>query len=239
MMKSLRIFCVAIAALTMVASTVSCGKMFKKEPLPGGVKVQFYETYNYGEVKDQINSLIDAVSKQEGEQSAQSLKKMSDEVERQSPYMPVLLYALETDTAFVNEMIDKYRNGTMKVDLKTAWTLKPENSINGKKFALVALKATGASGMPGMTGETITDVEVEKVQGNYAISIIMNDQGAKEWARYTEKNIKRNIAIVFDGKVYSFPNVNSRIDGGRTQITGNFTKKDVDELASALKGENK
>ena len=233
MMKSLRIFCVAIAALTMVTSTVSCGKMSKKEPLPGGMKVQFYETYNYGEVKDQINSLIDAVSKQEGEQSAQSLKKISDEVEGQSPYIPVLLYALEADTAFVNEMIDKYRNGTMKVDLKTAWTFKPEN----KKFALVALKATGASGMPGMTGETITDVEVEKVQGQYAISIVMNDQGAKEWARYTEKNIKRNIAIVFDGKVYSFPNVNSRIDGGRTQIAGNFTKQDVDELASALKGE--
>ena len=236
-MKSLRVFCVAITVLTLVASLVACGKMSKKEPLPGGVKVQFYETYNKGEVKDQINSLIDAVSKQEGEQSAQSLKKMCDETEEMAPNLQVLLYASEADTAFVNEMIDKYRNGTMKVDLKTAWTIKPENTKYGKKFELVALKATGASGMPSMTGETITDVEVEKVQGQYSISIIMNDQGAKEWARLTEKNINKNIAIVFNGKVYSYPNVRSRVDGGRTQIAGNFTKQDADELASALKGE--
>ena len=63
----------------------------------------------------------------------------------------------------------------------------------------------------------------------------MNGQGAKEWARITKDNIQKQIAIVLDNLVYSFPTVQNEITGGNSQITGNFTVAEAKDLATILK----
>ena len=60
-------------------------------------------------------------------------------------------------------------------------------------------------------------------------------RGAQEWATITRNNIGRSIAIVLDNNVYSFPNVNNEITGGSSQITGNFTPEEANDLANVLK----
>jgi len=63
----------------------------------------------------------------------------------------------------------------------------------------------------------------------------MNPEGAKTWARLTKENIGRSIAIVLDDMVYSFPNVNSEINGGQSEIWGDFTAQEAQDLANVLK----
>ncbi len=63
----------------------------------------------------------------------------------------------------------------------------------------------------------------------------MKPEAAKQWARITAANIEKQVAIVLDGQVYSAPRVNSVIEGGRSQITGNFTTEEAKDLANVLK----
>lgn len=63
----------------------------------------------------------------------------------------------------------------------------------------------------------------------------MNSDGARKWAQLTKQNLGRSIAIVLDGFVYSYPTVQSEITGGNSQITGNFTTEEAQDLANVLK----
>ena len=63
----------------------------------------------------------------------------------------------------------------------------------------------------------------------------MNSEGAKQWARVTQNNLGKPVAIVLDDAVYSAPRINSVIEGGRSQITGNFSVDDAKDLANVLK----
>ena len=63
----------------------------------------------------------------------------------------------------------------------------------------------------------------------------MNADGAKTWARMTRENIGRCIAVVLDGYVRSYPRVQNEITGGNTEIEGDFTIEEADDLANILK----
>ena len=63
----------------------------------------------------------------------------------------------------------------------------------------------------------------------------MNTSGSKIWSRLTEKNTGRPIAIALDDIVYSAPNVNGKIDGGNSEISGSFTAEEAQDLANILK----
>ena len=77
--------------------------------------------------------------------------------------------------------------------------------------------------------------EFGQFNANPEVSMTMNSEGAKQWKRLTAENIGKSVAIVLDGFVYSFPTVQSEISGGRSQITGNFTINEANDLANILK----
>ena len=72
------------------------------------------------------------------------------------------------------------------------------------------------------------------MQGN-VVSMTMNSDGARDWARITQRNIGHPVAIVLDELVYSYPNIRTAIEGGRSQITGDFTVEEAQDLANVLK----
>lgn len=87
-----------------------------------------------------------------------------------------------------------------------------------------------------LEGDVVTDAKDEFDQySKPAVSMTMNSDGARRWAQLTKQNIGRSIAIVLDNYVYSAPNVNSEITGGRSQITGHFTPEQAKDLANVLK----
>ncbi len=123
-------------------------------------------------------------------------------------------------------------------NLSLKWGVK---AIDEKEqfFELYAIKVTNRDGTPALAGDVVTDANADFVQqagrSEQQVSMAMNAEGAKAWARLTKENIGKAIAIVLDDMVYSAPNVNDEITGGRSQITGHFTPEEAKDLANVLK----
>ncbi|MDA3890437.1 MAG: protein translocase subunit SecDF [Salinivirgaceae bacterium] len=119
---------------------------------------------------------------------------------------------------------------------KPLWGVKAIDKEE-KYFELYAIKITSRDGRAVLEGDVVTNAHKEYAQGrgDAEVSMSMNAEGAKTWARLTGNNIGKAIAIVLDDYVYSAPNVNSEIKGGRSSITGGFTVNEAEDLANILK----
>ena len=146
------------------------------------------------------------------------------------------------DTAAINQMLAETKDCFPR-NLKLAWTAKPltlfgagDNGEDIEALDLVALKVS-QSGGPALGGEVITKA-TQEFNSSYnmpEISIEMNQEGKAAWKRLTGNNIGRQIAIVFDGYVYSYPVVNAEIPNGRSTISGGgMTVEDAKDLAIIL-----
>ncbi len=87
-----------------------------------------------------------------------------------------------------------------------------------------------------LTGDVLQDARVSI--GDFSeplVSVTFDSKGAEEFDRITGANVGRRMGIVLDGTVYSAPNINERIRGGRAQITGAFTTDEANDLAIVLR----
>lgn len=144
--------------------------------------------------------------------------------------------ALVKDTADINRMLATVKS-VFPRDMKLVWTVKPSKLDNNQEFLeLVALKASREN-KAALGGEVIVDARADYGQtGNPEVSIQMNSEGAKAWKRLTGDNIGRQVAIVLDDYVYSYPVVNDEIGGGRSSISGgSMTVEEAQDLANILK----
>lgn len=150
---------------------------------------------------------------------------------------PVVGIAHYSDTAAVNRYLsmNKVRE-LLPRDLQFRWTVKAIDEA-GYYFQLVAIKVSNRDGRAPLEGGVITDARADFSQSSvYAeVSMSMNAEGAKTWARMTKDNIGKSIAIALDGYIYSFPTVQGEITGGNSSITGNFTVEEAKDLANTLK----
>lgn len=94
------------------------------------------------------------------------------------------------------------------------------------------------TGDPDLSGSVVTsaksDIRNEFGKSEPVVSMRMNEEGSRRWARLTKDNLNRSIAIVLDGVVYSAPNVNSEIPNGQSEISGRFTVEEAGDLANVL-----
>ena len=151
---------------------------------------------------------------------------------------PVIGYANYKDTADINRYLSMPEiQSELPKDLRLKWGVSPsEFDKKGQTFELYAIKSTERNGKAPLEGDVVTDAKDEFDQySKPAVSMTMNSDGARRWAQLTKQNIGRSIAIVLDNYVYSAPNVNSEITGGRSQITGHFTPEQAKDLANVLK----
>jgi len=143
------------------------------------------------------------------------------------------------DTAKVNKYLNlKQVKEVLPRTLKLLWEVKPvDYKTKGEYFQLIAIKVTNRDGLPALGGDVITNARAEfgQNQATAEVSMSMNAEGAQAWARITKENIGKQIAIVLDNYVYSYPVVNSEITGGNSSITGNFSIKEAQDLANILK----
>ena len=140
------------------------------------------------------------------------------------------------DTAAINQMLAETKN-LFPRNLKFAWTVKPEISQGEMQFLeLVALKMS-RDNKCALGGEVITDARQDYGQSNQVeVTIQMNSEGAKAWKRLTGENVGKQIAIVLDDYVYSYPVVNGEIPNGRSSISGGgMTIEEAQDLANILK----
>ncbi|MDE6545590.1 MAG: protein translocase subunit SecD, partial [Paramuribaculum sp.] len=133
----------------------------------------------------------------------------------------------------------------LPANLKLAWEVKPQtiempDTVTGRNrkvdlYTLVGLRTVG--GKATLYGDVVTTAnnEYDNMQGGNYVSMSMNPDAAKKWARMTAANVGKQVAIVLDNQVYSAPNVQNAIEGGRTSITGHFSTDEAKDLANVLK----
>ncbi len=154
--------------------------------------------------------------------------------------LSIVGYANARDTADVNKVIySDVARQVLPAECKLRWGAQPEDfggeSTKGDIFALYALKVTEPNGRAPLEGDVITNAKDEFDQmGHPSVSMQMNSDGARRWSQITKQNIGRGVAIVLDDAVYSSPRILTQIDGGNSQITGNFTIETTKDLANTL-----
>ncbi|WP_337418302.1 protein translocase subunit SecDF [Prevotellamassilia timonensis] len=221
--------------------------------LQGSANLEFWETYTLGETMSSLTALdkrlagTDAKDSAAADSTKAKAAKAKSAAEQHPLFSKLIMmqgmqptncvvgYAIAKDTAAINAMVNsEAAKSILPADLKLAWGVKNASGMKANVFELYALRAN--NGQPSMQGDVIADAKDEFDQNHRPIvSMTMTTSGARDWATLTKKNLKKCVAIVLDGYVYSAPVVQNEITGGNSQISGNFTTDDTRDLANVLK----
>ena len=198
-------------------------------------------------VKAAANDLAAKLAKKDNGSDAKAMEQAKKQNPLFSIFQPtqgntlaVVGYANARDTAEINKIIfSDLARQILPAELKLRWGAKAEDfggqNTKGDIFELYALKITEPSGRAPLEGDVITNGKDDFDQmGHPCVSMQMNSDGARRWSQITKQNIGKAVAIVLDDAVYSAPRILTQIDGGNSQITGNFTIEDTKDLANTL-----
>ena len=147
----------------------------------------------------------------------------------------------KNDKAKIDEILK--RKDVMSVfppDLKFMWSAEPEQiseKVKKKAYILYACRVPDG-GKARVNGSHIDKAQTgyDQRDGKITVNLEMTPDGADEWGRMTSENKDRIVAITMDNVVYSAPRVINPITNGSTQISGNFTFEEAEDLAGLLNG---
>lgn len=213
--------------------------------LKSSANLEFYEVYLGRELGSDLQAFESAYNSQEGVTPV-NFNQLGVGMSANSPVVAVVE---PNDKALVDSIFNSpIAKAKLPQNFHAVWEVKateypvigkdgkPVVDSKGNKkttpyWQLIALK-----GDPQLEGDVVTGAssEYDKMRGS-VVNMTMNDQGAQAWATVTRNNINRPVAIVLDNNVYSYPNVNNEIPNGRSEITGNFTPEEANDLANVLK----
>lgn len=153
-------------------------------------------------------------------------------------YYSAIATVEQKDTSLANQYLamDIVKNN-FPANIKFLYGLGQKNEKTGERyFDLYAIKTVPGTDKAKLEGEGVEDSKADYDEhGRPAIKMTMTPTGSRTWARLTADNVNRPIAIVLDDIVYSAPNVIGPIEGGNSEISGNFTVQEAQDLASILK----
>jgi SecD/SecF fusion protein len=160
-------------------------------------------------------------------------ENISDIYRLMAPQFGGLFYAL-TDTGKINNILeDREIKSVVPADMMFAWGKEP--FVNGGK-SYAQLHILKRPKKAKVTGEVITDARPTLDQyGRPAVTMSMNAKGTRDWKKMTGENLGKQIAVTLDNIVYTAPTVQAEIDGGRSEITGNFEMEEAKDLSNILK----
>jgi len=97
-------------------------------------------------------------------------------------------------------------------------------------------KTTYQLGPSFLDGSKIKSVEPTFSSGQWMVNVTFDAAGTRTWADYTSQNVQKQVAFVLDGQVLSAPTIDVAITGGATEISGNFTQDQVDQMVHQIAG---
>lgn len=137
------------------------------------------------------------------------------------------------DTAAFNAlMADPEVQAMLPRDIELRYDANPSSVSGPEYFPVLAVNMNVE-----LSGDAITDAraDFDPTTNQPLVDMEMNSEGARIWSRLTGANVGKNIAIVLDGVVYSYPNVIGQISGGRSQITGLASQEEATDIVTVLK----
>jgi preprotein translocase subunit SecD len=143
-------------------------------------------------------------------------------------------YSTGRDTARVNELLQREEvQQLLPRNIELMWGATPfsETQQGQELFELIGVRSEVE-----LTGDVISEASVnfDQATNQPRVSMNMNAEGARRWARITGANIGKPIAIVLDGYVYSYPNVETKISNGRSSISGLESVQEAEDLVNIL-----
>jgi len=142
-------------------------------------------------------------------------------------------YVSEPDTAVANQLLSRDEPQAMlppNIEL-----LYGSRTAGTDPQGFEILELLGVREEVELEGETVTDARVDFDETNRPrVSLSMDSDGARTWARVTGANVGNQVAIVLDGVVYSYPVIQDRIVGGQTSITGLQSRQEAQDIVNVL-----
>lgn len=182
-----------------------------------------------------------AIRQAEAEQKYPLLSIMMIPEHLQQRPGPVVAYVAKKDTAKLNQYLalNAVKN-KFPSNVRFMYGAEGrETKFDAKApLALYAIKtAPGTEGGSKLEGDHVTDasMDYDPITGRPVVLMSMDATGSRIWKKMTGDNVGRSVAVVLDNKVYSAPNVENEIAGGRTSISGQFTPEEATDLANILK----
>lgn len=236
----------------LTISKTDTGKIASiKEIITGYARLEFWETFENAEIMEYLSKANSLLREMRSVADVKDADKQ-DEFIAQNPLFGILRprvtaegeplpscmigLASGPDTAKVNGYLQMPEiKVLLPRDLKLIWSLYPyKYDLSESLYELHAIKMTTLDGKAPLDGSVI--ISAKPVKGNsetdMKIDFTMNDDGSRKWARMTRENVNRCVAIVINGYVRSYPRVMNEISGGSTEITGDFTVEEANDLAS-------
>lgn len=216
-----------------------------RDLLQRSANLEFYLTYRAAEVQSDLANVMQAAQAAK-DPAVGVMGKLISSASQINPNYVVLGYVpTAKETKDLDSLFTRYKTQIQHPDLVLRWGVKPETHTEGEGenakttelgYALYALKLQ--NGQAALGGDVVVDASADYDQQGFRgqeVSMTMNSEGASKWSRITGDHVGEAIAIVLDDQVYSAPNVNGKIDGGRSSITGDFTVEEAKDLANVLK----
>ena len=207
-----------------------------KKMLQTSAKLQFWEiqqvneTYPYFE---QLQTLISTKGDSIGVAKNTNIIKMLQLDKLKSNGVATIKVS---DTAAFNKIINsKFAVSARPSNLKYTqfmWGYKPEAG-DDNNLILYAIRGNLNQKAPvdgAVESSSIGYDEMNRVM----VNMQMDSQGARDWKTLTEKNVGKPVAVTLDNRVYTAPNVVNAIPNGRTQISGNFSQDEAQDLVNVL-----
>jgi len=147
---------------------------------------------------------------------------------------PLFGRVFAADTAQVNKLLSEPEVRKMlPPGIELMWTANPRlTTEDGREaFHLLAVQAEAE-----LAGNVVTQasVQFDRQTNEPKVSITMNSEGARQWDRITAANVGNQVSIVLDGRVYSNATIQTRISGGRTEITGLESRQEAQDIVTVL-----
>ena len=139
-----------------------------------------------------------------------------------------------TDTARVNEVLSRPEVARLlPPGIEVLYYARPQGQNDSGADVLALL---GVRRRIELEGDVVTDAspDFDPLTNAPLVSLSMNNTGAQRWSQLTGANIGKPVSIVLDDVVYTFPNIRSRISGGRTSIEG-VERSEAEDIVTVLK----
>jgi SecD/SecF fusion protein len=225
-----------------------------KKIITGYARLEFWETYENSEITGYLtkaNNLLREMKvvpevKNSGIQDVSVSQNplfgvLRPMVTENGDPLPSCLIGLasETDTAKVDRYLQIPQvKDLFPRDIRFLWSHNPHKYGPAQGlYELHAIKVTSQDGKAPLDGSVISSARAVtgKSSSDIKIDLTMTAEGSIRWAKITRENIKRCIAVVLNGYVRSYPRVQAEITGRNTEITGNFTKEEANDLVNIFK----
>ena len=213
-----------------------------KKMLQTSAKLQFWEVYQLQDVLPyyvQLNTLVAAKGDSLGLSKNTNVLKLLgvDQAVSNGTYNKLGEGTVKlSDTAAINKILNsdiaiKARPSNLKY-AQFMWANKPESN-DPESLTLFAIKGNATHKAPVDGAVESSNIGYDQL-GRIVVDMQMDSKGAKDWKVMTEKNVGKPVAVTLDNVVYTAPNVSEPIPNGRTQISGNFSQDEAQDLVNVL-----